>query len=184
MRNRNWRIVIGRRMRYAAVTSGLAVVLVAGAARTFASTSSSAAPYSGDPEVTSMSYQEPTGPLLPAARVSEIAEQQAKLASESTPTGISVNTTTYDEAVRAEEGAPLPTPSSSGMAAFEASAVDTITMHGHFTLMNARTPPGKSAPEGSVLTVIIDAHTGQLEGRALADEEANGVAAVGYGQGK
>jgi hypothetical protein len=180
MRNRNW--WIGRRIRYT-VISGLAVVLAGGAAQfIFTSTPSSAASYSGDPEVTSMSYKEPTGPLLSAARVSEIAEQQAKLANESTPTDISVNTTTYDEAARAEEGTPLPTPSSSGMAAFEASAVDTITMHGHFTLANARTPPGKPAPEGSVLTVIIDAHTGQLEGRALADEEANGVAAVGNGQ--
>lgn len=86
---------------------------------------------------------------------------------------------TFADAIQAEEATTLPAPASATAAAIEASEVDVITMHGHFTLTNARVPPGEPAPEGSVLTVVVDAHTGELEARGVSEEEDSGLAALG-----
>jgi LDH2 family malate/lactate/ureidoglycolate dehydrogenase len=52
-------------------------------------------------------------------------------------------------------------------AAMEAS-VYVIEMNGNFTLADAHMRPGESAPQGSVLRLVVDARTGVLEGRSLS----------------
>jgi hypothetical protein len=42
-------------------------------------------------------------------------------------------------------------------------------LHGHFTLGGAPHPPGADAPTGSALSLVIDAHTGQVSAITLRD---------------
>jgi hypothetical protein len=57
-----------------------------------------------------------------------------------------------------------PDPAASQGAA--SSEVDVIAVWGHFTA-NASPPRGAKAPTGTVLELIVDAHTGAIETRAL-----------------
>lgn len=45
-----------------------------------------------------------------------------------------------------------------------------VEMHGSFTLAAARVRRGESARRGTVLRLLLDAHTGALVGRSLASE--------------
>jgi hypothetical protein len=70
-------------------------------------------------------------------------------------------------------------PTSSGMAAFESSSVVLVVTRGHFKLTTAHVPKGHALPEGTVLALGYDAHTGMLEYRALLGEVPGGFAGLG-----
>ena len=60
-----------------------------------------------------------------------------------------------------------PQQETAGMSAWEQSSTDVISMDGDFSLGAAPRPAGAQAPEGHVLTVVLDAHTGNIDAIAL-----------------
>jgi hypothetical protein len=58
----------------------------------------------------------------------------------------------------------------SGERAAMEAPVYLIELYGTFTLADARVPQGEAAPQGTVLRLIVDAHTGAIEGRSLGAE--------------
>jgi hypothetical protein len=103
----------------------------------------------------------------------------ASLADVSAPSEVRAVDTSLRGAMEVDPHNVLPPAPDPGMAALEASEVVVVTMHGDFVLDNARVPHGQPAPTGKVLTLILDAHTGQVEGRAVSDDIAPGVASLG-----
>ncbi len=51
--------------------------------------------------------------------------------------------------------------------AYLLSAADLVELHGSFTLENAPVPPGAAPPTGTVLRLLVNANTGEIEGRSL-----------------
>lgn len=160
---------------------GLLVIValfVGGAAETFAASDTS-----GSTQESSITeapeYRAPQGPLLADAQINAIVHREAAIAHEPSPSNIHAVDTSLKSAVEIEPHNVVPAAPDPGMAAVEASTVVVVSMHGNFTLTNARVPAGQEAPTGSVLTLILDAHTGQLEGRAVSDEEAPGFSGLG-----
>jgi hypothetical protein len=162
-----------------AVIVALLVLAVGAATEAFASTSASGTPSAEEPHAEAPTYQVPQGPLLPDAEVSSIARHIAALANEQMPTDIRAVDTTLKSAIEINPQNVLPAAPDTGMEALENSTVVVVSMHGEFTLNDARIPQGKPAPTGTVLTLILDAHTGQLEGREIGNTEAPGIAALG-----
>jgi hypothetical protein len=114
-------------------------------------------------------YVAPTGPELTLSEIGAIAK--AKVASVATqdPPAVSIVKGNLRDAIailipESTEGA-SPT---AGQTAWLNSSVDAASMRGNFTLEVAKTPRGEGAPTGTNLTLIIDAHTGEVEGRFLA----------------
>ncbi len=125
------------------------------------------------------SYQEPTGPELADEAIRAIALRVAAGSDDSSPSSITATSTTFADATRVDEphGARQP-PSSNGEANFEQSAVDLVVIDGHFTL-NVPTMEGRPDPSGKVLSLIIDAHTGWIDARGIAENEPAGLAELG-----
>jgi co-chaperonin GroES (HSP10) len=70
--------------------------------------------------------------------------------------------------------------STRGQAVFEASGGDSVPsdqdvylviVHGHFVAADAPRPPGTPAPTGSVMTLVMDATTGDITDFGVSDRE-------------
>jgi hypothetical protein len=155
-------------------------LLAGGATETLAAgdgsgtTTPAEAPSAGAP-----TYTAPAGPLLADAQLDAIARRGAAVAGDASPVSIQAVDTSLRSAMEIDPHNSLPQAPDAGEAALEASTVAVVAMHGSFTLEDARVPPGRGAPSGTVLTLIVDAHTGQVEGRAISNEEAPGFAGLG-----
>jgi hypothetical protein len=158
------------------------VVVVVGATGTLASGDSATPSAVEGIRAAPPVYTTPTGPLLPDAQLDTIAHREASLAQENSPSDIHAVDTSLRSAVEVDSHNVLPEAPDAGDAALDASTVVLVTMHGDFTLRDAKVPDGRQAPSGNILTLILDAHTGQLEGRAISDEQASGVARLGTGR--
>ncbi len=90
------------------------------------------------------------------------------------------------ERVQTVEGVPLksalavavlgvaqPEQQSPGISEWEQSSTDVITMDGNFALATAPRPAGDHAPEGHVLSVVLDAHTGTMDAISLNGSDPN-----------
>jgi hypothetical protein len=113
-------------------------------------------------------YTAPTGPELTQEAAVKIASEEAARDGESNP-GVSIGTGTLEAAMRTiNHSFNLPEPTGSeGFQAMMQSSVYLVTMQGRFLLADARIRRGASLPTGEVLDLVIDAHTGAIEGRAL-----------------
>jgi hypothetical protein len=161
-----------------------AILMAGGATATFAASSS---PGTGSTSLEghaeAPAYHAPEGALLPDAQLDEIAHREAALAQDGAPSEIRAVDASMKSAMEIDPHNVMPPPSDPGMTSLEASTVVVVSMHGSFKLANARVPSGRPAPTGSVLTLILDAHTGQLEGRAVTDEDPPGLTALGTRRG-
>ncbi|MBA3808531.1 MAG: hypothetical protein H0X28_09095 [Solirubrobacterales bacterium] len=180
MRNKRFRFGgMSWRIRVLA-TIALVATAVLGVTQTFASAGTSGTPVGEGPhQAEAPKYEAPKGPVLADTQVTSIARQVASLAHVSAPSEVRAVDTSLRSAMEVDPHNVLPSAPDPGMAALEASEVVVVTMRGDFVLDNARVPQGQPAPTGSVLTLILDAHTGQVEGRAVSDDVARGVAALG-----
>jgi hypothetical protein len=179
MRNKGFRFG-GTSWRIRALaTIALVAIAVLGATQTFASTGTSGAPVGEGVQAEAPKYEAPKGPLLADTQLTSIVRQVASLAHVAAPSEVHAVDTSLRGAMEVDPHNVLPPAPDPGMAALEASEVVVVTMHGDFVLDNARVPPGQPAPTGKVLTLILDAHTGQMEGRAVSDDVAPGVASLG-----
>jgi hypothetical protein len=108
----------------------------------------------------------PTGPELSLSEIRQIALKYARLANNADPSVISVAQGSFASA-RAVVEANVDTnaPSGSDKLPWSANSTYLVVMHGNFTLDNVPIPPGHPSPTGTVMGLILDAHTGFPEGR-------------------
>jgi hypothetical protein len=127
-------------------------------------------------------YVAPSGPLLTAGAVAQIALHYAGQAGDARPPEVTESSSTFAAAQAAlEPGAPIgaqatAAPVSGGdsggaqgsaaTSAWLASSADLVVMHGNFTA-NLPVPKGDALPSGDVYALILDAHTGFPEGRYI-----------------
>jgi hypothetical protein len=112
-----------------------------------------------------------SGATLGARGVEGVALRVAKAWGERHPHAIEYATGTLEDAtaviapdaVSNRNGSPTP-PDAEGGAR---SAVDLIAVWGHFTA-NGSTPHGAKAPTGTVMELIVDAHSGFVEVHSLS----------------
>jgi hypothetical protein len=117
----------------------------------------------------------PTGPELSLTRIEEIASVQAQESGTPNPS-MSLGRGSLDAAMRTiNNTTTFPesrNPEFPGLRAMLEVPVYLVIMQGSFTLHDALVPPGDhQEPVGSVLDLVIDAHTGQVVGRALPTPE-------------
>jgi hypothetical protein len=157
--------VISPKYRILIMLVCLVALACAGATRALSDQGSGAA----GSEPAPVEYQPPAGPELTTEQVAKIAHAQAQENGDPSPTAVTQVSGTLGRALEVmapEVGVPS---GPGGMAEMDSHAM-LLVMHGDFTLNAARVPRGHAAPAGSVLSVVIDAHTGLVEGRALSDE--------------
>ncbi len=115
----------------------------------------------------SSGYVAPTGPTLALAKVEAIARAHSTEAGTTNPP-ISLGQGTLSAAMRTiDSSTTTPEATDPGLRAMMESPVYLVVMEGHFTLWNASVPPGDPAPVGSMLDLVLDAHTGAVIGQAL-----------------
>jgi hypothetical protein len=102
-----------------------------------------------------------SGSLESMNQIAELAKRQSGALGESDPTDMTV--------VAAQSGQALSVALPGAHAAPTTEvATDVVEMHGHFT--DEHPPLGREAPSGSVMTVVIDAHTGEILGQHIGNE--------------
>ncbi len=96
-------------------------------------------------------------------------------AGEPSPAEVRMGRGTLEDAMRTiDPSTTMPETPSPRFRRMLATPVVLVVMHGHFTLNDARVPPGYPAPTGAVLDLVIDAHTGGVIGRALPITQQQG----------
>jgi hypothetical protein len=109
------------------------------------------------------------GPALGARGVEGVARRAAGQWGEKHPRRLEYTTAALQPAKEVVAGeapaAPLAAPDSNAPAGDARSLVDVVVMRGHFTANLG--PRGAKPPTGTVLELVIDAHTGAIEMRSL-----------------
>ena len=105
-----------------------------------------------------------TGPVLTHKQVLQIALTEAKRSADPHPKRIEM----VSGSLRAATGVTDPT-GGLGSAVNGQEVVDLVVMHGYFHV-NGSPPRGHHIAPGKVLELIIDAHTGFVQGLTLSDE--------------
>jgi hypothetical protein len=118
-----------------------------------------------------VNYTPPTGPELTIEQVKKIAVTQAQENGEPSPADITVANGTLEQALHVMDHELEPN-GPGGTAEMDSSA-KLVVMHGNFTLTAARVPREHVPPKGSVMDVVIDAHTGFVEGRSIGPDAPN-----------
>ena len=114
----------------------------------------------------------PSGPELAMHDVLEIAGAESSRAGEPAPT-MSVGKGTLEDAMRSIDPSTSFPGSDAGVLKMLGAAVFLVVMHGHFTLAGAHLRKGAPLPTGTVLDLVLDAHTGDVVGRALPLEQSS-----------
>src|SRR4051812_14871084 len=113
-----------------------------------------------------------SGAVLGARGVEGVARSAAKRWGEKHPQRIAYTTAALASGrkVAAGEapGTPLVAPDSGAPAGAPTSLVDVIAVSGHFTAKGSP-PRGARIQPGTVLELVVDAHTGAIEMRSLSD---------------
>jgi hypothetical protein len=118
------------------------------------------------PQDPSGNYEGPTGPELSLEAVNQIALRLALNANEPNPTDVAASRGSFAaaQAVMDPYSASPSTPTDPELAAWLDSSAFLVVMHGRFTPPMPH-PSGYAAPSGTAMGLIIDAHTGFIEGR-------------------
>jgi hypothetical protein len=156
-----------RRRLFAAVLA-LGALLVGGTQILSASASSDSQPT--DPLA---SVVIPSGPELPLEDVLEIARAESVSAGEPAPSAVSAGKGTLENAMRSIDPTTSFPEADAGVRKMLGAEVVLVVMHGNFTLADAHLRKGAPPPTGTVLDLVIDAHTGDVIGRALPIEQSS-----------
>lgn len=115
------------------------------------------------------SYVAPTGPELLLEGVRAVALKEAELSGVPSPSGMTATRSTFAAAQGVmQPGAPITGPSEAWL---ESSAY-LVVMHGNFTAHRS-IPRGSEAPKGTVMSLILDSHTGRVEGESIGSVTPN-----------
>jgi hypothetical protein len=107
-----------------------------------------------------------------------LAMEESARASDDDPQSITVATASFADAVMALGGVTRVGSSAAGESSFLASKVFVVIIRGSFVTPWAA-QAGQAPPSGSVLELVIDAHTGAVEVRGLSQQVPTGIAALG-----
>jgi hypothetical protein len=88
--------------------------------------------------------------------------------------------TPLEKAISATEPSTvLPTTRTESQSKLLKSTTVLVVLHGQFSAPNAPRPHGEPAPSGSVLELIIDAHTGWVDGYRLGESQHADLSSLG-----
>lgn len=109
-----------------------------------------------------------------------IATKEATANQDPGPTSIATVESTLRSALAVgEPHATWPINPNVGEAAWLNSMVYLVVMKGNFVLTNAPVPAGDSEPAGPEMYLIIDAHTGHVEGMGLGEGASDKMTQLG-----
>jgi hypothetical protein len=115
------------------------------------------------------SYVAPTGPELSLEGVRVAALKEAELSGVPSPADMTATRSTFAAAQGVmQPGAPITGPSEAWL---ESSAY-LVVMHGNFTAHRS-IPRGSRVPKGTVMSLIVDSHTGRVEGTSIGSTTPN-----------
>ncbi len=123
-------------------------------------------------------YTAPSGPLLSSSQLTTIATIYATHAGDPTPSEIQAVKLPRSEALTAANGI-YPKNATGALASWLSAESDVIELHGNFTLTDAPHPPHTSAPTGHIMTIVVDAHTGERIARAVTETTPANLATFG-----
>jgi hypothetical protein len=113
-----------------------------------------------------------TGPLLSFASVKTIALKEAQRDGDDAPSSVSAAGGTLLSALNVMNPNSAPTIALTAMPVSERAEMEAtvyiVEMRGSFTLAAAPVKRGESEPQGTVLRLLLDAHSGQVVGYSLA----------------
>jgi hypothetical protein len=110
------------------------------------------------------SYEPPTGTNISLANQKSLSYEIAAHAGDTSPTDVVSTPATLNKASEAMDPGFVPgATESAGYARWLNSEVFVLTMRGNFTLEGAPVPQGDSEPSGTVLSVALDAKTGDVD---------------------
>jgi hypothetical protein len=112
-----------------------------------------------------------TGPVLTHRQVLQIGLLEAGRAGDAHPKRIKLASGSLRDALRVTD--PRSELESGG-----SEVVDLLVMHGYFHI-NGSPPRGRSIAPGKVMELIVDAHTGFVEGRSLSNKEPVALSHLG-----
>jgi hypothetical protein len=107
------------------------------------------------------------GSELSLSQVQQIALKDSQVANESAPSDMKVVQGSFANEWGLVQATVGNTSSSVDKLPGSANSAFFVVMHGAFTLSNVPVPPGHKSPTGTVMGLILDAHTGFVEGRYL-----------------
>lgn len=166
---------------FAKVTSGRAIVLLALIALLSAAsvvvvsgagaTSNASGPAGESAPAPGASGVVTSGPELSPADADTLARSfAASQADDSNPSSqVAVKGERAAAQAAVMRGSNLPESAPGALKSWYGSNVYVESLHGNFTLSTAPVPDGESVPTGHALTLIIDAHTGQVSSIALTE---------------
>ncbi len=166
-----------RRVQVVLLASAV-VALAGGLVLTIGASANPSQPLSQTTQNPVESYVAPTGPELSLDQIQQIAVTWAVRSGEPSPSDISVAHGTFGAAQAVMDPQPLfpqnrsNTPSMPGLEAWLNSTVYLVSMHGNFT-SNGPHPHGHSEPTGTVMALILDAHTGIRDARYIGEAAPN-----------
>ena len=133
-----------------------------------------------DSEPPAANYTQPAGPVLTEAQLLDGSlASSTQMASDSSPTSVVTTRGTFRQVAAAiDPTLQEPSAPTGGFANWMNSDVDLIVMHGQFTLQSAPVPMGHAKPQGTVLDIVVDAHTGAVDGIRLDDSSPAGLSAL------
>jgi hypothetical protein len=113
-----------------------------------------------------------SGAVLGARGVEGVARRAAKQWGEKHPRRIAYTTASLAAGMKVAAGeapaTPLIAPDSAAPGGAPTSLVDVVVARGHFT-PNGSPPHGARIQPGTVLELVVDAHTGAIEMRSVSD---------------
>jgi hypothetical protein len=114
-----------------------------------------------------------SGPELSLSQVQQIALKYAKFANEPNPDDMKVAQGLFVNEWNLVQKTVGNTSSGVSNELGAANSAFFVVMHGSFTLSDVPVPPGRKSPTGTVMGLILDAHTGFPEGRYLGTTTPN-----------
>jgi hypothetical protein len=113
-----------------------------------------------------------SGPEISGTEADTIAREYAETqAGDPNPTSqLATKTIRSSATATIMHGSGLPASAPTALKEWNEASVYVETMHGRFTLSKVSVPEGEPAPSGTVLSLVIDAHTAQVSSIAVTSE--------------
>ncbi len=127
-------------------------------------------------------YTPASGPTLSNGQLQKITQEAAQTAGDAEAASGTVQAvqTPLKTAMSAiEPTTTLPSTPTPGYANLLQSSTDLVVLHGQFALTNAPRPHNVAVPTGSVLELVIDAHTGWIDGVRVGNRAATNLSDLG-----
>jgi hypothetical protein len=126
-------------------------------------------------------YQTPTGGMLTNTQLrSASVAISSMIGDDPSPTAVETVSTPLEDAATVMNPSFKAPPTTPEMSQWWKSTADLVVLHGQFTLNTMPvTSKTTSAPSGSVLDVVLDAHTGAIEATRISEAAPTALSSLG-----